>query len=297
MRVGSNGTAKARDQGGATTRKRWILSGDEFFVLVIAVLIAVTCTPGVLGWWKHRLYLRRNAAAALPVLAVLAGLGWIGYVLRFHADPSVTGIYTFFYFVLGMAVMVGPAFWALYAYGLRVSVDVFERQNMAVSIVVSAFVISTGLIYGGSNWGAADPTGDSEGGWWIPVGFFVAGWLALLLISGVYIRREKHSLRARLVQDRRQQEAWSAASFLIGNAAVLTHAVAGDFWGWTEGLLGVGAVALMVITHDLCRRAVPVVVTTVEEQLALDGQGRWLESIAYVLISLIFWLLSRVLGP
>jgi hypothetical protein len=40
-----------------------------------------------------------------------------------------------------------------------------------------------------------------------------------------------------------------------------------------------------------------VVVTTVEEQLALDGQGRWLESIAYVLISLIFWLLSRVLGP
>jgi len=273
------------------------LGDDEVFVLIAAVIMALVCAPFVLGWLVHRLYLRDNSAAAVPLLGIVASVAWNAYVLRYHADPSVTGVYTIFYFVVGLAIVLGPGFWPLSLYGLRISVDVFQRKNMAVAIVIGAFVFSTGLIYGGSNWGEADPVGDDEGGWWIPVGFFLAGWSALLLVCAVYLRGEPRSLRLRLIQDRSRADARSAAAYLISTALVLTHAVAGDFWGWSEGLLGVGAVFLMMITHDLCRRAVPTVLSTVESAAPGFNHGRYLESAAYLVISVAFWLLSYWLAP
>ncbi len=268
------------------------MAEGEVIILIVSLMIAVISAPFAGGWWLHRFYIRRNAAAAVPLLAVLAAMVWIVYVLWNHADPSVTGVYQFFYLMMGLALVVGPGFWTPYCYGLRTSVDVFQRRNMAVAVVVGAFVLSTGLIFGGCNWGEADPNSDSEGGWWIPLGFFLAGWAALLMVSAIYVRGERHSLRQRLVQDRSLSEARSAASFLIGAALVLTHAVAGDFWGWTEGLLGVGAVALMIATHEGCRRMVPKVLTTTESQAAVVPPGRYLESVAYLVISLGFGLLS-----
>jgi hypothetical protein len=273
------------------------VADDEVIVLIASVILALACAPFVLGWLVHRLYLRDNPAAALPLLGIVGSVAWSAYVLWYHADPSVTGVYTLFYFILGLALVLGPGFWPLSAYGLRVTVDVMQRRNMAVAIVIGAFVFSTGLIYGGSNWGEADPVGDEEGGWWIPLGFFLAGWLALLVVAVFYLRGEPRSLRLRLVQDRSRAEARSAAAFLISTALVLTHAVAGDFWGWAEGLLGVGAVVLMMITHDLCRRAVPTVLSTVESSAPGFNQGRYAESLAYLLISLAFWGLSYAVAP
>ncbi len=273
------------------------MSGDEVVFLVGSIILTLLCLPTVLGWLKHRLFLRNNPAAAVPLLSVVAAMGWITFVLSYYADPSVTGVYLFFYWILGLAVVLGPGFWTPYFYGIRTSVDVHQRRNMAAAIAIGAFALSTGMIYGGSNWGEADPTSDAEGGWWIPVGFFLAAWISLLVVMGFYLRGERGSLRLRIVQDRRVADARAVASYLIGTALVLTHAVAGDFWGWTEGLLGVGAVALLAITHELCRRAVPVVLTTAEtENPQLQG-GRYLESVAYLIIGLAFWLLTYWLMP
>lgn len=268
------------------------MSDDEIFCLIGSIGLAVVCVPFVLGWLKHRLFLRNNPAAAIPVLAIAIAMAWTTFVLWNFADPSVVGVYRFFYIMLGLALVLGPGFWATAIYGIRTSVDVHQRRNMAAAIVIGAFALATGLIYGGSNWGEADPNSEAEGGWWIPVGFFFAGWIALLVVMGFYLRGERGSLRQRVVQDRSMADARAAASYLLGTALVLTHAIAGDFWGWTEGLMGVAAVALLAITHELCRRAVPVVITTAESNDPTFSGGRYLESLAYLVIGTAFWLLT-----
>lgn len=277
------------------TRPR--VSEDEVFFLIGSIGFALVCLPFMLGWFKHRLFLRNNPAAAIPLLSVAAAMTWITFVLGKYADPSVVGVYLFFYWIMGLAVVLGPGFWITALYGIRTSVDVHQRRNMAAAIVIGAFAFSTGLIFGGSNWGEADPTSDAEGGWWIPVGFFLAGWFALLIVMGIYLMGERGSLRKRVVQDRSIADARAFASYLIGTALVLTHAVAGDFWGWTEGLLGVASVALLAITHELCRRAVPVVLTTAESDHPTLGGGRYWESLAYLVIGVAFWLLTYWLSP
>lgn len=265
-----------------------------FFIASIA--LSLFCLPLVLGWLKHRFYFRNNPAAALPLLAIAAAMAWTTYVLRYQADPSVVGVYQLFYWLMGLAVVLGPGFWATYLYGIRTSIDVHQRRNLAAGVVVGAFALATGLIFGGSNWGEADPTSDGEGGWWIPFGFFLAGWTALLVVIGFYLRGERSSLRQRIVQDRNMGDARAAASYLLGNALVITHAVAGDFWGWIDGLLGVAAVALLAITHELCRRAVPVLITTAESHQPSLSSSRYLESLLYLMIGLGFWLLTYFLA-
>lgn len=271
------------------------MAEDEVGILFVAAIIAVVMTPFTLGWTVHRLFRRGNPAAAVPILAFAASIAWLAFVLRFYADPSVVGVYVFFYFVLGVAILL-LGFLAPNLYGLRLSVDVYQRRNMAAAIVISAFALATGMIFGGSLWGAADPVGDDEGGWWIPLGFFVAGWAVLLIASAVYIRGEPKSLRIRIVQDRSVSDAKATASYLLGVSVIVTEAVAGDFWGWTQGLLGLLVIASMTITHQLCRRRLPQWITTVETQSGGRVAGRDFESIAYAVFALLFWFLQRGLN-
>jgi len=273
------------------------LSEDEIIFLVLSIAGAVIAAPFILGWLKHRLYLRGNAAAAVPLLGIAAAMGWIVWVLRNHADASVVGVYQWFYAVMGLAILLGPAFWALSLYGLRITVDVYQRRNTAVAIAIAAWVLATGLIFGGANWGDADATGDGEGGWWIPLGFFAAGWAGLCLVTAIYIRSERHSLRQRLVQDRSRAEARAAASYVLSTAIVVTRAVAGDFHGWSSGMLGLGTVVGLMITHEWCRRAVPTLVSTADDPWGGTEPQRWVEASLYLLISLGFWAASYWLAP
>lgn len=273
------------------------VSDDEVIFLVFSIGLAVVCAPFILGWLKHRLYLRGNAAAAVPLLGIAAAMGWITWVLQYQADPSVVGVYQFFYWIMGLAILLGPAIWALSLYGLRISVDVYQRRNMAVAIAIAAWIGATGLIFGGCNWGEADATGDGEGGWWIPLGFFAAGWCGLIIVTVIYLRGERHSLRKRLVQDRNRGDARAAASYVLSTAIVVTRAVAGDFQGWAAGMWGVGTVVGLMITHEFCRRAIPTVVETIDDPWASAQPSRWMESGLYFLISLGFWALSYWLEP
>jgi hypothetical protein len=272
------------------------LEDDEIFIALAAAVTAVLVAPFVLGWNYHRLFRRENPAAALPVLSMAASLGWLGFVLRFYADPSVVGVYVFFYLAIGLAIVAVAGFLTPNIYGIRLSVDVYQRRNMAAAVIISAFAFSTGMIFGGSLWGEADPVGDDEGGWWIPLGFFLAGWTVLLLAAAIYIRGEAKSLRVRIVQDRSMADARAAASYLIGVGVIVTEAVAGDFWGWSQGLLGLLVIASMTITHQLCSRRLPVLITTVQTQSGGRVGGRDFESIAYAVFAIVFWVLQRSLS-
>jgi hypothetical protein len=77
--------------------------------------------------------------------------------------------------------------------------------------VIAAFTLATGLIFGGSLWGEADPVGDGEGGWWIPASFFALGWTTLVIAFGLFLRREGGRLAHRLQRERSLDDARAAA--------------------------------------------------------------------------------------
>lgn len=183
----------------------------------------------------HRLYLRSNPAPGIVRLGVFLSMGWIGFVLWRYADPSVTGIYVVFYLVMGYAAVKVFGQLAASLYGARTRVDAVERRNVPAAIVIAAFTLATGLIFGGSLWGDAGPVGDGEGGWWIPASFFLFGWATLVIAFRLYLHREGGRLAHRLQRERSLADARAAGSFLLGAGVALTEAVSSDFWRWRHG--------------------------------------------------------------
>jgi hypothetical protein len=153
---------------------------------VAAMLLSAGVAVAANGFHRtnalHRLHFRDNPAPGIVRASVLLAMVWIAYVLRYHADPSVTGIYVLMYLVMGYAAIKLCGQTMALAYGARTREDVGERRNVAAAIVIAGFVLATGLIFGGSLWGEADPVGGDEGGFWIPRPFILLPWAALLLL-------------------------------------------------------------------------------------------------------------------
>lgn len=268
---------------------------DELVLGLLAAIAVLLAGSYVAGGRLHQLYLRNNPAAGLPRLAVLAAALWLAAVLRWFADPSIVGVYVVLYGVLGLAATLSIGLLVPKIYGIRLRVDVYERKNMAAALVLAGHTLAVGLIYGGCLWGEADPDGDGEGGWWIPLGFFVAALAILWLAATLYIKHEPGSLRLRIIQDRSWPAARAAASYLVSVAIVLTDAVAGDFFGWTHGLLPMVMIAVMLAAHRLLNRGLPQVLTTAEQRTDGWFDSRQLEAALYALMALAFWLLQRLL--
>jgi len=271
-------------------------------VLLVSGVAAIATAAVTRSDTLHRLYLRGNPAPGIVRLAVILSMGWIGFVLWRYADPSVTGIYVVFYLIMGYAVvkLFGQLGAALF--GTRFRVDTIERRNVPAALVIAAFTLATGLIFGGSLWGEADPVGDGEGGWWIPVSFFALGWTTLVIAFWLFQRREGGKLAQRLLRERSLADAWAAGSYLLGAGIALTEAVSGDFWGWWHGLLTFGVLAALVISHELFaglqarahRRG------TAGDIGGGDGAGpsdtrRTIEAVVYLLIGLAAWGMNRLL--
>ena len=257
--------------------------------VMAAVGIAVNRTGGL-----HPLHFRGNPGPGIARLGVFLAMGWIAWVLANRADPSVVGIYVGFYLLMGYAVvkLLGqtvPAVW-----GARTRVDVGERRNLAAAVLVGAFTLATGMIFGGSLWGEADPTGDGEGGWWIPVTFFLLGWGTLVLAFQVFLRGEPGRIARRIRRDRSLEDARVAAVFLLSSAIPLTDAVAGDFWGWGHGLLTFGVLAGMLLAHEGFR-AVARGGGSGEDLGGEGGGRRILESLVYLALALGAWGANRFL--
>jgi hypothetical protein len=180
-------------------------------------------------------------------------MAWIGTVLAFFADPSIVGIYVWFYVVMGYAAIKVFGQLGGRMFGISMRVDVAERRNWPAAIFLAAFTFGTGLIAGGCLWGEADPYSDDEGGWWIPVGFFLLGWGITVAMTAIYHVREPGTFRTLVLQERDRGAAAGAASFTIGTAMLMTDAVSGDFFGWTAGLLDVAMAAAMLLAHEFLR--------------------------------------------
>jgi hypothetical protein len=228
------------------------MSELEVIALLLGLLVAGIGVGATTHAGLHRISRARNPGLGLIRLAVLVSMIWIAFVIRYYADPSVKGIYTFFYLVLGYAVVkvFGQLGAAMYGFGTRI--DAGERRNFGAAIMIAGFTLSTGMIFGGSLWGEADPiAGNDEGGFWIPLGFFSMGWVILAISVRVYLHRASKTFRDLIVRERRTAEAWGAFSFMFSTAWLLTSAVSGDFFGWVSGIKDVALAAGLLVIHEL----------------------------------------------
>lgn len=226
------------------------MSDDEVFVFIIA---GAACLAGAFMTRVSslpRLYTQGNPGIGLLRLAAGAAVVWTAYVIRYHGDPSIKGVYVVFYLV--MAYGVAKVFGQIGAqmYGVHLRSDVYERKNPAGAQFIGAFTLATGIVFGGSLWGEADPLSEAEGGWWIPFGFFLLGWGTLAVFTAVYLWREPGRFRRQICQERDNAMARSAAIYVVTTSTLIFEGVAGDFWGWRHGILGMGTIAMMLVWHE-----------------------------------------------
>ena len=267
------------------------MSPDEIFVLVIASLICIVMFFGHLFTNRHAILVRRSTSEGMIRLSIAISLGWIVYVLYTYADPSVVGIYRLFYVILGLAVIQLFGLGGAGRTGMRHGPDVLERDNPAAGLLIASFVLATGMIFGGSLWGDADPSGDGEGGWWIPMGFFLAGWISLLIATRLYRIRETGGVVRRIRQVRDPLQVLGFALYILSSGWILMDSVAGDFFGWRSGLITVGAIAGMLIVHEI------VGLTFNRDESAKPKAMTGIEVIVYIGTSVAFTMANKYFLP
>lgn len=271
----------------------------ENFILIVCLAVSLIAAVSTRTGGFHRLYLRGNPGPGILRLGVIVAMAWIAFVLWRYADESVTGIYVLFYLVMGYAVVKVFGQRAASLYGARLRVDVVERRNVPAAVLVAVFTLGTGLIFGGSLWGEADPVGDDEGGWWIPLTFFLLGWTVLLMAFALFLRRESGRLAHRIQRDRSMEDVRAAAFFLLAAAVTITDAVSGDFWGWRHGLLTFGVLGGLVVVHEAFAGWAGGGAHAAGRSGGVAGDAgpsegrRVLEAIAYTLMGLSAWGLNR----
>ena len=270
------------------------MSGDEVFVLMMSGMLAVIGIAATSTSGFPSLSFRGNAALGIVRLSVIAALLWIVYVLRNHADPSVTGVYVFFYLIMGYAAVKVYGQLMAGAFGASTRHDAGERRNPAAALVIAGMTISTGMIFGGSLWGEADPLSDYEGGWWIPVIFFHLGWGCLAAVFGLYLRRDPGKFSYQIRRERNTAAARAAAAFLISSAIPLTEAVSGDFWGWRHGLSSVAIIALLLIAHEMFASWSGAGPDRADIDVTQFDTRRIAETVAYLVIGGAAWALHRI---
>jgi hypothetical protein len=270
------------------------MDDSESYVFIISALAAAATAVVTRVAPLHGLFLRRNAGVGLARLAVAASMAWIAFVIWQFADPSVRGIYVVFYLVMGYAIT--KLFGQLGAglFGARLRVDVYERRNFAAAVFVAAFTLATGMIFGGSLWGEADPHGGGEGGWWIPLGFFLAGWGVLAVTLALYLWREPGRFSIQIRQNRNLEDARTTGIYVLSTGTILTEGVAGDFFGWRQGLLGLAAIAAMLIVHELLAPRSPEPLSTAGKETAPSPSRRIFEALTYASTAIAMWLFQRL---
>jgi hypothetical protein len=268
------------------------MSEDEIMVMVIAIGFGITSALSTRTSSLPPAVTRGNPGIGLMRLAVAASLIWTAVVMHFFGDGSIRGIYVVFYLIMAYAVVkfFGQILGAG-MFGLHLRSDVYERKNLAAAVFIAGFILATGIIFGGSLWGEADPVGNDEGGWWIPMGFFLMGWGLLVVVTALFLWREPGRFRLQIRQERDAAMALSIAVYMITSASVILEGVAGDFWGWRHGLLGMGTIAVMLVGHEIF--------VTVAGYGGGPGEApvvrRFLERCFYIGLAVGTWSLNRLI--
>lgn len=237
---------------------------DEGFVFGAAMVLSAWGLFRTSSLGLHDLYLRENAAIGMARLGVILGAVFCAYVLLFHADPTIVGIATWLYVLMAFASIKLFGQLGAEMFGPRLRVDVYERKNLAAGTFIGAFTLATGMIFAGAMWGDMEADSLEYGaffevlpgyvdGWWITPWFFLMGWVILVLSLLIWSWGEKGSLDARIVRDRRMEDAQSAAYYCIACAIIITYAVQGDYHGFWHSLFGFSFIALPVIAHGIMK--------------------------------------------
>jgi hypothetical protein len=275
------------------------MGDDEYFVLIISLLVSAAVYFYSSTSSLHSLFVKNNVAMGLIRCAVPLGLAWILLVLNFYADESVTGIYVFFYFVLGYAqIKIFGQFFPSLLFGVRLRVDIYERKNFAAAIYLAGCTLATALIAGGSVWGDAGPETGDEGGWWIPVSFFILGWLCLLVSTHIFNKREFLNLKKEIVQNRNTISAKRAAAAMIGTAVILTDAVSGDFFGWQSSLVSFFGIAGIHLIHEFISALTAGDHAKDKEAVRgpMSRKEYVIEVLAYIVMASITWVINRIIN-
>jgi hypothetical protein len=275
------------------------MSDDEILIMIIAGITAIIAAFASTTLWLHPLFVKNNYALGLSRLSVITGLVWISIVIANFADESVEGVYEWFYLLLGYAqIMVFGQLLSGRMYGVRLRVDIFERKNLAAAIYLAACTVSAGLIAGGSLWGDAGPETDDEGGWWIPMSFFLLGWICLVISSLFYNKREDLNVRKEIVQNRNIIAAKRAGAAMICTSIILTDAVAGDFFGWQSSLISFFGIAGIHLVHEFMTTLTSGPLSKEKEQVRgpMTKKEYFVEVCAYIGMAIIAWMLNRIIN-
>ncbi|HYG61430.1 MAG TPA: hypothetical protein VEL74_02510 [Thermoanaerobaculia bacterium] len=198
------------------------MSGDEVFVLVIAIVLGSLL-------WSHWLWVAASVAPRLSkprdrrplVFYPMAGAVLLFGVLKGFASFDVrdSWVYLFFYMAMGAAwVAVGLRFLGLF--GLSGRDDVVERGNRAAGQAIGGGILGITLCFAGAN------IGDGPG-WWVVV--FSAG-LSTVTFFVLWVILEKLTHLADTVTiDRDPSAGVRLAGFFTGTGLILGRAVAGDW--------------------------------------------------------------------
>lgn len=269
------------------------MSDDEFMVFFFGIAAAIAGAIALSPSRLHEFHTRANPGIGLHRVVVLLALLWTAWVIRYHGDASITGFYVVFYLVLTYAVvkvfgqLLGPK-----ALGFDVRRDAFVGRNLPVALFTASLTLAAGVLIGGSLWGEADPLSDAEGGWWIPMGFFLMGWGALIAATWLYVRRGGGQFRVQLRREHDLAAATTGSVFVLASTALILQGVAGDFWGWREGLLSMATIAAMLIGHEWIARYAEPSPGSGPSPAGRTGINL-LEQGLYIALALAGWLASR----
>ena len=227
-------------------------------------------TMAVWGWWHgrtfclHDLYLRDNPGIGLVRLAVWAAMLWCVFTIFFFGSDKIVHIWYGYYLLIGFGVIMAFGVRGVETFGLRLRVDVYERNNFAAAMFVAAFVLATGMIYGGSLWGESDPESLEYGGFfevlpsyeeggWIVFWFFLMGWAVLWATMKLWFIREKNVSAAKIRSDRSIADGRAAALYCLACAIPITDAVSGDYHGLADSFISFSVIAFPVLAHEIFR--------------------------------------------
>ncbi len=258
-------------------------------------------TMGLWGWWKsrtfqlHHLYLRNNPGVGLVRLAFWIAMAWCVFTLFVFGSEKIFGFWYIFYLTLGWGAIMVFGLGGAELFKLRLRVDVYERRNFAAAMFIASFMLATGMIWGGSMWGESEAESLEYGaffeilpsyddGWWIIPLFFIMGWIILFLTMKLWFFREKTISGEVIRSDRKIADARAASLYCLGCAIPITDAVAGDYYGLGDSIIGFSVIALPVLAHEVLRPA--------SAEVERDAQEPWL----YVAFGFAAMILSPILS-
>jgi hypothetical protein len=215
------------------------MSGDEFVVLVVSIVMAVFAW----GWWYATMRIRtlvvRNAGRAIFAANPVTCMAMLLLVLRWWAadDVRYSGTYLMFYMAMG-AAWVGFCSRGISLFGISPRDDVLERQNLAAALVTAGALAGITFSFAGANVGNGP-------GWWVVV--FSAG-LSTLALFGLWALVEwLTGVSESVTVGRADAAGLRLGGFLAAAGMILGRGVAGDWVSTQATVQDFAAVAWPVL--------------------------------------------------